>query len=1524
MSIAATRSHQGDEYQVCVALHWLIRLLSDRNICYIQIDSNGIPESNEKVLIDDVVVAYVDGSKRFIQAKKNHPAFKTWSFSDSEIKEELVKARDQLEQSPSSVVTFYSASPFGDIQQVADGCRQFPNDLVLRRDAGQSLCEKFDKLRKIFDRCDKEVFHLAGRLEFGVTRSFDDWDRDNRANLQHLVARPVEAERVLRTVITNHQAKLRGAALILKRDDIAMAFAKDGLYLTPFRDIGELLEVVRVASRIGREWIRDVGGVRFYRSALGQVLEAIDAKLRTVLITDGPGTGKTCLLLDLADHIEALSDKAVLFIKSDWFSDASTEVDLANQGMPQDIVGICSRLASERHTVVIVDSLDVLSIQRDHKTLQLFLGLLDRLARIPSVTIVAACRSFDVDYHPLLRSRSWDKKVELGLLDEAKDVAPLLHEWGVDSSRLNNELRELLRVPQNLRLFFPLAKIDFTSSIRTTYELLDAFIREIVLGDPLLGSEALRAIQSMAVDLVRRRNKWAPIESFAANGQILHRLISQQILTRPVPQALAFSHQTLLESLVCRDAISKGTRLVDFMRSLPPLPFVRPSVRAYVLHLSVISPERFGAQINAALNDQAIAYHLRRLVAETVAEVDPKADDWLWIREIFRKQPDLFRRVLWNATTSGWFQLLAHQWLPEASMAEPAVWRREFLRRLDTWVNRFPEECIRIWITALHDHWFEQSDLIRLICIQAVGLKEWPAGALAESLLGSLSQQLTEEHDFLGNAISRYVEVTNRGDDLLWGYVIAKVDSTEGYDWERKLRCDEHDFHRKGFFLDRLKRSEVLLHLVVNTVRGWAANQHRRTDGMTSGLLFETTWRLSHHKGDMQHVDALNRLLDDLEQALTHHATTNSEFWRSKEPELRDERDFGIQYILVQAYRAAPATNVVGIVKQLTHVDLLDDSYLHYELSKLLQAASWYLQPTDHEMIQRTILDLHSNQEWEGNEVPMWVWRQKFGYLISIPCIYRTKEAQAFVDRWEPVFGNYLPEPHAFGGGGSVRPPVPHETLFKLGQTGLLRLLDHYRSVDRSTWGGSDHLVGGRDQVESELREAASRDPDRYLPIFYVLLRHGMDAGYLEAVLDGISSYLRYRAGQLNPPQGWQALTEARSDEAVAKELLGIVERHSMVITDGRTYAHCLEGCAHYLRDLASIEQLVFQLLLAATHPDPSDDRLLKRTASGGSVVDSLLTVGINSTRGIAAEAAIATAIAVFEHKLSPPELLVPMLRRFARDRSPAVRATLLRRLPYLTHLNRDVGVRLFDDLLEDPDDVLWRLAELVLYYQYYRHFDWAKPRLARMLAEGGDDCVGAWARLSTLATLAGHMSIEDLFCELEKIDRSDAWAGAALVFASNLDHKQDAGAGNRALLRIMATKRCKEVIGAVDHAFQREASSTFVTDEVALAFIKLDVDHTSGHDWFHFCDWLERVALDDAERGLPLLEAVVSKLEQGQMRYYSLHSKPLISTLTILLRDADQKDDEQLIHRVISVHDRLLKLDVHGMEQMIKNAERF
>ena len=154
-------------------------------------------------------------------------------------------------------------------------------------------------------------------------------------------------------------------------------------------------------------------------------LRLITEKPRTLLIHDGSGFGKTCLLLDLLTHLSDSGSHFALYLQGRVYSSTETEAERTALGLNPVLVGLIARAAEHRHTVVIIDSLDVLSLNRE-AALGFFLSLIDQIAVLPNVTVVAACRSFDLRYDSRLAHRDWTQQLPLGALDWTSEAHPLL------------------------------------------------------------------------------------------------------------------------------------------------------------------------------------------------------------------------------------------------------------------------------------------------------------------------------------------------------------------------------------------------------------------------------------------------------------------------------------------------------------------------------------------------------------------------------------------------------------------------------------------------------------------------------------------------------------------------------------------------------------------------------------------------------------------------------------------------------------------------------------------------------------------------------------------------------------------------------------------------------------------------------------------------------------------------------------------------------------------------------------------
>ncbi len=179
MSKAGTYSNQGDDYQRAIAVNWIIELLVNDKIEYVQVESNGLPNKNEEVTVDDIVVVYKDGTRRHIQAKKNQSQERSWSIKDWG--SELPKILDQLEQGEHITVELYSSTPLGEFTTLPKECRLYPNFSDFKKHLSTKNTEALLILAKEWERSESEIFSLLKRVCTGSHHNTEKWRRIMRS-----------------------------------------------------------------------------------------------------------------------------------------------------------------------------------------------------------------------------------------------------------------------------------------------------------------------------------------------------------------------------------------------------------------------------------------------------------------------------------------------------------------------------------------------------------------------------------------------------------------------------------------------------------------------------------------------------------------------------------------------------------------------------------------------------------------------------------------------------------------------------------------------------------------------------------------------------------------------------------------------------------------------------------------------------------------------------------------------------------------------------------------------------------------------------------------------------------------------------------------------------------------------------------------------------------------------------------------------------------------------------------------------
>lgn len=304
--------------------------------------------------------------------------------------------------------------------------------------------------------------------------------------------------------------------------------------LIPEMSLAEVRSSFASTSNIGRYWHQDILGERISTPLVETVLTAIDNKTRSILLTGSPGSGKTCVMLEVQAALElcakARTDLVPLFIQSREFADQGSAQDRQAQGLNPQWVEQVALVARVAHVVVVIDSLDVLSIAREHSVLTYFLAQIDRLLSIQNVTVVTACRDFDRHYNRRIAVRKWDVELKCQALNLETEVTPLLHKLGIDTTTTDEVTRELIRNPRELALFVELSKSGANVNAVTSHALSQHYLKTVVQENTALGDAAMQAIEAIAKEMLTARSLAVPTQCF--NASMLHKKFCRPCLVK--------------------------------------------------------------------------------------------------------------------------------------------------------------------------------------------------------------------------------------------------------------------------------------------------------------------------------------------------------------------------------------------------------------------------------------------------------------------------------------------------------------------------------------------------------------------------------------------------------------------------------------------------------------------------------------------------------------------------------------------------------------------------------------------------------------------------------------------------------------------------------------------------------------------------------------------------------------------------------------------------------------------------------
>lgn len=1521
MSIAGIRSNRGDDYQTLVAFDWALTVLSDPDFEWIEVDSVSYS-------VDDVVIGKTDGTEICCQCKKNQQNFRTWTIAN--LADELEKAFSLLASNMNAKVCFYSRCPFSALAKLREYAVSFPDEASYRTNMSNEH-QKIDaelSAKIALQSHNLSTYEFLCRTTFEISADYHRMESQLHERLRSIASNTEAAYNALWTRIDKLGGRMEGASGSsspqhrLTKEDLKTILQQAGAMLAPSMDLAEVRTSFNNTSAIGRTWNRVIAGERIGIPVLTKLLEAVDAKNRSILLTGLPGSGKTCAMLALQEALEDraqnCTDIVPLFIQSREFADLATAQDRQAQGLPEQWVEKASRMAEQAHVVIVIDSLDVLSIAREHSVLSYFLAQVDRLLLIPNITIVTACRDFDRHYDRRISERQWDCELNCAPLNWDAEIVPLLNKIGIDTTTIDMVTRELIRNPRELALFVELAQREGSFSVVTSQALAQRYIDTIVRADNLLGETAMQAIEAVANEMLKSRSLAIPHQRFSASQDIQKILCSLNVLQETQEGKLIFGHQTLLDVLVISRATRQGISLNQFIQALPPVPFVRPSIRSFVAQLAMGKRSEFRKQLRTVFIGRA-AFHVRRLVAESFAEQIPQDDDWPLIRDLHNKHREIFHVIYTHGVQIDWHHFWLKHLVPILIDSRDIEGLTAHVHRLSQWKNEDATGVLQFWTKVLSLDWLNGNGITDRLGHYLSEINPENL-TIVRPLLERLLSIPRQDDDLLGHAIAHCVEAGAVGDTWLWSYIAGDISDEDvlKYKLNNKLRCQTHEFgiSNKNFLRNRMEQSTTLLDLAIESIEEWSRIKSTRYSNNSaayrSEFLPETSHKNAYSQAGDRHKSSEGILLDAVESAILNHAKTHSDWWQSNRERLSFSLEGALRYFATLACTASPEANIDLIGRILCKKELLE-SDLSYELGALTHVAFIRIDLKIQDAMMATLLTLWEESMTEEKEL-IGILHNRALLIVTIPCHLRSPETQSMLENYEQTEGTLIRQQPTGRLGGLVSAPFSYDVFLEASDDSVIRLLKHYTGYGKNL---DDLLIGGEQEVGWQLREASSRQPTRFLSLLHTNWAD-VSEGFSNNIMDGVANYLLYCYGNRQTNGTWTPLDKPDA-QALASHILDELERHSRHWRLNDSASNALQACANVIDSAQNSTRLVFLIIGFVNLRE-------KNSIIGDS--NDLISSGINMTKGHVAEALMILANKLQERSIPFPDLLSPTLRSFARDENPAIRALIIQRLPYLQNSNPDLGWDLFHIAMQDATG-LWVTAEPCLYYAYHNHFEKVAPLLARIHREGISNDMETWGRISALAALSNRIDFAVLLENLKVLDATEAWLGAASVWTNHENIKQhhekcitgmDAGLNSN-------SHHAAAIAQQMGSLFRENTPVISIPIEMfRLLFYVFERDNENKHHrLFGFNEWLNVTSHRDPEHALAATEIYLAYVKRTKHYLYD-HANNLTQLMTRLFAEAEEReesDDGEMLQRVVSIQDTLLSLGVDSINVWLKAAER-
>lgn len=1317
-----------------------------------------------------------DGTTEVVQCRSNHD--REWTISALSGKGVLAAIRKQLMDTGADRFTLILAGRATDLHALIQRASASGSIATFQQSLSQPLGLAFTRLLSQWGLSNSAGDQDLARqwlsrtrvLEHCTPESIDRLAEKRCADL--FEGPPATTRAAIREVLEENLGKEITA-------DLLVSLLRSDRYKIVPRDWGRLPDQVEAVQNLRDRFRNQLSRLLIRqrlipRSETETVLKAISDPQgsKVILLHGGAGNGKSGVLYETVCRL-ADTGTCVIPLRLDNALPSGNLLRYSREilQLPDTPVRCAARLSPGRRSVVVIDQLDAVRWAGIHSTSawDVTLELLDTAIHNPNVSVVVACRTFDMKDDPNLRN--WrSQQAAAGRIQEI-EVKPL------DSSTVEAVLKDgngisatprqvaLLRNPLMLSLWCDLSDrgVDLKGVAASSHLLTEHWksVKRRLAERHAVTNQIAEQVVSEILGWTENQGRLDFPAQLVVDQAVLDALASESYLDRLDQVRFRVAHQRYLDHQIAlavfREILKAETSIAHWLRGTDQSLMRREQVRQVLALLRDGDSIAYARAIEELLAAEGVREHIRDLVLRLLAEFTPPLEEEVLLLLKLAREDRWTRRIRHRTFTNPvWWQILIErgalqQWLAAEKLEDWkwAAWASSRLAEQD------PQAVSDLLVALSRDGGLDPAR--RLHCLPFSAEHDTPATAKWRFRAQRRGEMRCESYEVAHVAKGSPAAALRYALHLI-RWELAHLAHPGLMPKAPPEKFERFSSHRQGNIAALHAIATALPRETWQAVGPHLLRHLRRLERRRRAMSKEDRRLAWNYPG--RNLNAVMRMM--LSTAAAALAATDSPWlWQKVSPflALRSRTAMRLSAEVIGVLRSRlPEAAVKWLTDDLRRLGFRGTQYdlRRYWHGRAVLRHVWDVAPEARSSLLEAIQRFHDGYERQNLEIRQGYVREGhpdvFRNLVGLPqylllsalppdvldastreklaqwdskfCLNPKRLRRARSTRW------FLSKPDDWKPESrstrlrSMRDLIPPAQVARVPDRAWIEMaMPAWAERMAQRWKGGNRLsIETPDRLtESAFRHAAKTNPARFVRLAQSLPLDAADH-WFEAILDAASTT---EPDKNVAAPDWKAASSAEIEQCLIR-LAG---------RDGKHLAMTLARLVRARPDEAWSDSTIDRICtLAVSHEDPGAEEFSVRSGNGDISDENVVQTSINCTRGVAVEA---VKRLLWKKPEKRPQF-IEVAKRTVCDPHPAVRVAAIGLAGPLLNDDPDLAISLLETACGGDDLRVLRSFHLnhLLRYLWWRCDPRVEAIIERMASSGLEKVEELGAFFSTVVAL--------------------------------------------------------------------------------------------------------------------------------------------------------------------------------------------